>query len=436
MKKIWRLVSILFFILIIIGIAIGISIAIKENKKRNENAFLSKVQDKKAEVVEFFTYGTSLNFTCRISGISKDNYESARLILTDDLDNQKEFKTSTIFDENGIIVTTSDLMNDAINLESLDVGTYNLMIRLKLNNSSNHKYYLLTNKTAYENIEYYTIKNDKKVTISNLEYEKDKNIFSYMKLNVENAPKPDNVYDIVIDAGHGGDDAGHSNSGHSEAEITLDYANLLKQKLEESGLKVKLTRDNSNTDSYKEKETYGENGRISSACKSRAKYMISLHVNNGNSEFSGVEVYCPCRSNLIFAKKIANSIVEKTVLDYSNVGKFKVADGVYVKNFTDTEIATYAKNAERNGYEKYNINYNTPQLYTIREVGGIATNAFVDGRNKSYDANKYYNSNQGIECYQIEMGYIKNDLDCLLNQRQEYVSAICDAIISEVNENY
>ena len=67
-------------------------------------------------------------------------------------------------------------------------------------------------------------------------------------------------------------------------------------------------------------------------------------------------------------------------------------------------------------------------MYTIREVGGIATNAYVDGRNKSYSANPYYRSNQGIECYQIEMGYIKNDLENIKTQMEQYVTAISEAI--------
>ena len=125
-------------------------------------------------------------------------------------------------------------------------------------------------------------------------------------------------------------------------------------------------------------------------------------------------------------------ITTNTSMEFSNTGKYKVADGVYVRNFSQTEIDTYAKTAERNGYDNYNLNLDTPFLYTIREVGGIATNAFVDGRNKNYSANRYYNSNQGIECYQIELGYIKNDLEILLNEKEQYVQSICDTIVSNI----
>ena len=81
-------------------------------------------------------------------------------------------------------------------------------------------------------------------------------------------------------------------------------------------------------------------------------------------------------------------------------------------------------NSVERDYEPYPLTIDTPYLYTIREVGGIATNAYVDGRNTTYSANAYYNSNQGIECYQIHLGSIKNNLNELLNQKDNYLNAI------------
>ena len=149
-------------------------------------------------------------------------------------------------------------------------------------------------------------------------------------------------------------------------------------------------------------------------------------------DLSGVEVYSPCKSNLDFAKDLANKIVEYTNVEFSNNNSFKMAPGVYVRNFTQSVINEYENTANRKGYEPYSITLDTPYLYTIREVGGIATNAYVDGRNTSYAANKYYDSNQGLECYQIELGYIKNDLQIIKSEMEQYVSAIAEVI----GENY
>lgn len=441
MRKFWRFLSFILLIMIFVGIVLGVSLAFKNRNSETDESIkniFSKVQSKQAEVIEFFSYGTSLNIKCKISGISKDNYESSRIIISDGLNFEKEYKLTTSFEENSLIIT-SNYINDGINLECLDSGKYYIMLRLKLNNSSFHKYYLLKNSSNYENLEYYTItKNDsnKKINLSQIDYEYNKTPYSYLKLNVEDTTLPENVYDIVIDAGHGGDDSGYTYSGSKEADITLDYANSLKSVLEENGLKVKLTRDNSNTANYKEKNTYDSNGRITVACESKAKYMLSLHVNDGGKNFSGVEIYAPCKTKTDFANKLVQNIINKTTLEYSNLGKYKVSDGVYIKNFSNTEIKTYADTASKNGYENYNITTDTPLLFTIREVGGIATNAFVDGRNKNYAANKYYKSNQGIECYQLELGYIKNDLSKIQNEKTEYIQAISEVILSELSEKH
>ena len=73
---------------------------------------------------------------------------------------------------------------------------------------------------------------------------------NYMNINVEDTKLPKDVYDIVIDPGHGGKDGGavttHNGETYAEKDITLDYGKDLKKALEELGLKVKLTRDGTN----------------------------------------------------------------------------------------------------------------------------------------------------------------------------------------------
>lgn len=90
----------------------------------------------------------------------------------------------------------------------------------------------------------------------------------------------------------------------------------------------------------------------------------------------------------------------------------------------------YNNRAKKGGFEPYNINTSTPYLYIIRETGGICTNAFVDGRNTSYGTNVNYNSNVGIECYSIELGYMKieKDLNNILEKSDNYMEAIFESI--------
>ena len=125
---------------------------------------------------------------------------------------------------------------------------------------------------------------------------------------------------------------------------------------------------------------------------------------------------------------MANKINESSTIAFSNNNSFKHSDGVYVRNYTNSVIKELENTANKRGYAPYSITLDTPYLYTIREVGGIATGAYVDGRNTSYSANEYYKSNQGIECYQVELGYIKNDLDIIINEKSQIVQAISEAI--------
>ena len=165
--------------------------------------------------------------------------------------------------------------------------------------------------------------------------------------------------------------------------------------------------------------------------------MLSLNLNDNNysKKTGGVEVYAPNNCNLDFASLLAKNIVEKSNTYFSELTSFKKADGVYVRNFTNSDILSYKTRATKSGYEPYNITTATPYLYIIREVGGICTNAFVDGRNTSYGKNKFVDSNYGIESYSIELGYIRisQDLDNILNFSDNYVDAIYQSIISYYN---
>lgn len=438
-----KILTFVMLILVMVGLIIGVYFAThSENVEQDQNnkpayeVFLENVQSKEANVKEFFTYGKTFNLNVTLSGISKDNLETTRLYITDGNEYEKTYNLSNKFDENGdLLISSTEEINTGLILDELPEGKYVALIRLKLNNSVIPRYYSLSNNSEYSNIEYYTItknESNNKINISFDTIEKEEKNINYLLIDVEKCELPSNIYDIMIDAGHGGTDKGEKSGAITEADLTLEYAKLLKGRLESQGLKVGLTRNDENTSEYTSTNMYDDNGRISIACRSKAKFMFSLHINNGNTGLRGFEIYSPCKSNLKLATSISNKIASYTNIDFSNNRSFKQSDGVYVRNFTKSVITEYTKTAERNGYEPYNLTSDTPFLYTIREVGGIATNAYVDGRNKNFSANKYYKSNQGIECYQIEMGYIKNDIPMLQAQKEEYVTAISEAIFENM----
>ncbi len=434
-----KLITFVMLILIFIGLGVGVYFAVfsKENaeeEKVNE-AIFSLLQTKQIEVSEFFTFGRCFNFSGKLSSVSKDNFESAKLYLTDGSGFEKIYPVEGKFEGNDFVLSTTNQINSGLLLDDLPEGRYVALVRLKLNNSINPKYYSLVNGSEYGNLEYDTITKEDasrrvKIEFKSQIYENQE--YQYLEFNVVRGEKPTEVYDVVIDAGHGGKDIGEKAGSDTEADIALAYAKLLKERLETQGLKIKLTRDNVNTNTYTATNMYDENGRITIACQSKAKYMVSFHINNGKEGLRGVEIYAPCKSNLNLAQNMANKIIAYTDVEYSNNHSFKKGEGVYVRNFTQNVINEYTNTANKKGYEPYHITLDTPYLYTIREVGGIATNAYVDGRNTSYSANPYYHSNQGIECYQIEMGYIKNDLLILKTQMEQYVTAISEAILENL----
>lgn len=436
-KKILTFVMLIF---ILIGLGTGLYFATFSEMKRQEQqeikqAIFEKLQTKQVEVSQMFTYGTCFHFSGTLSGILKDNFESAKLYLTDGNEFEKTYPLDATFEADNFHFSTTAQINTGLILDDLPEGEYVVLVRLKLNNSVNPKYYSLSNASNLQNIEYFTVTKENQNRKINLEFKikkYDNRDCSYLSLKVAHAEKPAEVYDIVIDAGHGGKDVGEKSGTDTEANIALAYTKLLKERLEAQGLKVKLTRDDANTDTFTATNMYDENGRISIACQSKAKYMLSLHINNGNKGLKGVEIYSPCKSDLKFAQNMANKIVAYTDIEYSNNNSFKKGEGVYVRNYTQSVINELAATATKKGYEPYPITLDTPYLYTIREVGGRATNAYVDGRNKSYSANRYYQSNQGIECYQIEMGYLKNDLEILKTQMEQYVTAISEAVLESL----
>ena len=234
-----------------------------------------------------------------------------------------------------------------------------------------------------------------------------------------------------------GKDVGAEANGYREANIALKYGIKIKSELEKLGLKVKITRDGREGNEYGVYTVYNKDGRVNVTGASKAKYVFSIHLNSiekPNSE-KGVEIYAPTKANLDFAKSLADNIVKYGKTSYSKLApNYRVANGVYVRKFTEEEIEKSKQEAEKKGYKPYDIKQDTPYLYMIRETGGIATNAYVDGRNSEYGKNLYYDSNIGIEGYLIELGYINNkaDLQNMLSNEDGYVEGIVQAIEGKI----
>lgn len=394
--------------------------------------------DKKnnVNITKYTVYGTHFNIEgtidiLKISGI-KINYVD--LIVKKLTGEEITVKSNFNYTDNTLTFSTSDKINEGLDLESLDIADYYLLLKLTYSNSD-ILYYSFVNGSEYGDIKYYTItknNSNNEIDISFNKY----NEVPYMCLNVKKAGKlPDDVYDIAIDAGHGGGDIGAKSGEYTESDLVLNCSKLLKSKLEEQGLKVFMSRDGSESTKVNlEDKMFDGDGKINILQESHAKLIISLHINENKSSKGGVEVYAPNGCNLDFAESLAKNIVEKANTNYSSATGFKKADGVYVRTFNNADILALKTRAIKNKYEPYNVTTSTTFTSIIRETGGIATCAYVDGRNTSYGKNKYYNSNVGIECYLIQLGYMscKEDVNNIANNMQSYV----DGIFESIKTNY
>lgn len=93
---------------------------------------------------------------------------------------------------------------------------------------------------------------------------------------------------VVIDAGHGGIDPGATMMQFNEKNINLDVAKKVKEKLEDLGVAVVLTRDSdvslaeNTVAKSKNAHTASLQNRVSMANQKKAVALVSIHVNSSD----------------------------------------------------------------------------------------------------------------------------------------------------------
>ena len=410
-----KLIIVIFSLILITGCNFfGTDVKIK-----NEFFELANFINGEALVDSFTIYGRYFNLSGEVEKVSnlslvlKSKTEEIEYdLILDDSSNKTKFKSS-------------ELINGGINLETINNGEY--VFLLKSVNNGESKYYSLKNKTDYQDLTYYTITKDNSNDKINISFENiDNNSFLYLS-SLETS-LPDDIYDIVIDPGHGGEDSGASKNGYFESHINLDYAIKLKSELEKIGLKVKLTRDED-----KRVETYGEDGRVSIPYTTKAKLLLSVHMNSdiNNVGKGGVEIYVPNKIDTTFATNLAKNIVGFTSSSYSTNVSNKIDSGVYLRTLSKSDLENIKEEADELGFIPYEkAGFDSTYYYIIRETGGIITGAYVDSRNKEKEWNHFYDSNHGCESYLLELGYMNSssNLNILLTEKDMYVKAIVESV--------
>ncbi len=291
-------------------------------------------------------------------------------------------------------------------------------------------------------IEYYTLTQNGSNQLVNIDFTSTtylEDVIYTLTFNVAQSELPDDVYDIVIDPGHGSYDSGAvTEDGDTEAENTLAVALELYEYLTDAGYKVKLTRNGvDETDDLLPSGSYNvPGGRVTQIGASGAKLAISIHFNSDASEeMEGIQVYSSVRGSCEFAKLIADSVVEAAGIVYSSQTYYMVEDGAYQRAFSASDVAESIADAEAEGYEPYDWTTDTDYYYMIRETGGFMTNALSDGRIEGYNENIYRDSNSAPETVLMEGGYMSNpeEFANFSQNPDKYAQGIYEAILSYID---
>lgn len=164
--------------------------------------------------------------------------------------------------------------------------------------------------------------------------------------------------DVIIDPGHGGSDVGAQHDGRNEKDDNLELALLVAERLKDSGVKVKLTRDD---DTFISLEN-----RCKFANRRRAELFVSLHRNSAESG-KGVEIWISSdepQKDLQLAENILQN------LDMVGISKNRGVKSGY---------------AQGNG--NYYVNSHTDMPSCLAEIGFITSetdNALLDKNLEKY----------------------------------------------------
>lgn len=419
------------YIILLLVIALGIFgyfnyDVIKE--KIVKKKYFPIVEETTGSVDLFTRYGRYFNISGSLDG-PFDELNNVKIVFNNE-EGDTEYSINYEVNDNGLTFKTNEKINEGINLDNVKIGNYYILLKV-INNDNSYKYYSLKNNSKYDNLDYYTMTKNSKNNYIKINFTKE-DLVSVFKINVEQKKLPNDVYDIVIDPGHGGADSGAVKDDIHESTLVLGISLDLKKELENLGYKVKLTRTGDYDPGEKKMDPYSKGGRAVVPNDVKAKYLFSIHLNSDRFTVKkgGVEVYMPSNADTSLAKSLADNIVKYAGTNYSPKESFRELDGVYMRPFLSAEINSMKEDANKDGYSMYTITDDTPYYYMLRETGGIITGAYVDGRNKDYSKNKYYDANYGVESYILELGYIINDTDLknIQNNKDGYIKGIVETL--------
>lgn len=194
-------------------------------------------------------------------------------------------------------------------------------------------------------------------------------------LYVEFVP-PREIYDkiVVIDVGHGGEDVGWETETLQEKELTLNIAKRLKEKLDDTKIKVYYTRmDDGNPT---------EEARIYLANAVKADMFISIHANYDRAD--------------------TKTYGTRTLYNAS----------FFIPGFGSVELADILERE------------------VVTGISGKGLGLFAS------DADCYILQNASVPAVILEVGYLSNKQEAILLEREDYQQRIADGIYNAILKAY
>ncbi|MCL1817274.1 MAG: N-acetylmuramoyl-L-alanine amidase [Clostridiales bacterium] len=171
---------------------------------------------------------------------------------------------------------------------------------------------------------------------------------------------PEEVFDIIIDAGHGGSNNGATRRNHFEKDENLRSSLYMAQLFRQAGLKAALTRDDDIIPGQigvaeADIDPYVRDGRVYQAYSTHAKYYISNHLNaSTRAALRGWQLYRSVQANDGWQQAVSavfDSFGHQPNNDFTSFG----TNGIYRRYSQDDP-------ASQSDY-----------YYILRETGGIKT---------------------------------------------------------------
>ncbi|MDO5437104.1 MAG: N-acetylmuramoyl-L-alanine amidase, partial [bacterium] len=140
-------------------------------------------------------------------------------------------------------------------------------------------------------------------------------------------PEISNLFSVVIDAGHGGNDVGATRNNIYEKDITLKISKMVEKNLNKKNVKTYMVRDKDKTVSLAERCEFSN--------EKKPNLFVSIHVNSSTNDTSyGVETHWYKEDSKQYAEYVHREM-QKKIKSWKTIDRGLFKSQFYVINHTE-----------------------------------------------------------------------------------------------------